>query len=377
MPLWKDVDPRVGAAYDLFGNGTDGAQGGAGPIRVEDSDRRSPRRTIRSQTSINSVNRTWNDTNGNYVPDCDLANRPRQRRVRALGEPELRRAQRHHALCRRRPRRLRRRGYNWDFTTEVQHQLRPGVSMTGGYYRNWFGNFLVTDNTLVTPADFDPFCITAPTRFAAARRRRVSGLRPVRRSAGEVRPGQQRGDAGRRTIGKLTARQRLLQRQHQRAARLGPSARRRRRHRAQRQRRLLRRRFSRRRGRQPSRQPVGLTAASATPVPFTATTINGQTICRIVTPFKGQTQVKGFMTLPVAGRLRRERHLPEHLGADHHGELRGDQRPDRAVARPQPGGLRDPSGVHVHGHGSADRPADDVRRSVDAARPAPGQTHSR
>ena len=55
------------------------------------------------------------------------------------------------------------RGYNWDFTTEVQHQLRPGVSMTGGYYRNWFGNFLVTDNTLVTPADFDPFCITAPS----------------------------------------------------------------------------------------------------------------------------------------------------------------------------------------------------------------------
>ncbi len=55
------------------------------------------------------------------------------------------------------------RGYNWDFTTEVQHQLSPRVSITGGYYRNWFGNFLVTDNTLVTPADFSPFCITAPS----------------------------------------------------------------------------------------------------------------------------------------------------------------------------------------------------------------------
>ena len=56
-----------------------------------------------------------------------------------------------------------RRGYNWDFTTEVQHELRPGWSITGGYYRNWFGNFLVTDNTLVTPADYDPSCVTAPT----------------------------------------------------------------------------------------------------------------------------------------------------------------------------------------------------------------------
>ena len=38
-----------------------------------------------------------------------------------------------------------------------------GWSITGGYYRNWFGNFLVTDNTLVTPADYDPYCVTAPT----------------------------------------------------------------------------------------------------------------------------------------------------------------------------------------------------------------------
>src|SRR5262249_59344160 len=35
--------------------------------------------------------------------------------------------------------------------------------ITGGYYRNWFGNFLVTDNTLVTPADYDPYCVTAPS----------------------------------------------------------------------------------------------------------------------------------------------------------------------------------------------------------------------
>ena len=29
------------------------------------------------------------------------------------------------------------RDYIWDFSTEVQHQLRPGMSLTGGYYRNW------------------------------------------------------------------------------------------------------------------------------------------------------------------------------------------------------------------------------------------------
>ena len=54
------------------------------------------------------------------------------------------------------------RPYSWDFSVEVQRELAPGVSMTGGYYRNWRGNFTVTDNLSVTPADFDPFCITAP-----------------------------------------------------------------------------------------------------------------------------------------------------------------------------------------------------------------------
>ena len=45
---------------------------------------------------------------------------------------------------------------------------------------------------------------------------------------------------------------------------------------------------------------VGLTAGVlSTPVPFTRTTINGQRICRIVTPFEGQTQLKGYTTVPL------------------------------------------------------------------------------
>jgi hypothetical protein len=54
------------------------------------------------------------------------------------------------------------RDYLWDFATELQHQLGSRTSMTGGYYRNWYGNFLVTNNTLVTPANYSPYCITAP-----------------------------------------------------------------------------------------------------------------------------------------------------------------------------------------------------------------------
>jgi hypothetical protein len=36
------------------------------------------------------------------------------------------------------------------------------VSLNIGYFRTWSGNFTATDNQLVTRADYDPFCITAP-----------------------------------------------------------------------------------------------------------------------------------------------------------------------------------------------------------------------
>src|SRR5262245_7339659 len=63
------------------------------------------------------------------------------------------------------------RDYLWDFGAEVQQQLSSRMSVTAGYYRNWYGNYLagfqgnavpVIDNLDVTPADFSPYCITAP-----------------------------------------------------------------------------------------------------------------------------------------------------------------------------------------------------------------------
>ncbi len=64
------------------------------------------------------------------------------------------------------------RDSNWDLSSELQHQLLEGLSVTTGYYFNTGGYFRNsatlsknrdTDNTLVGPSDFDPFCITAPT----------------------------------------------------------------------------------------------------------------------------------------------------------------------------------------------------------------------
>jgi hypothetical protein len=37
------------------------------------------------------------------------------------------------------------------------------VSLNGGYYRNWGANFNTTDNTLVGPGDYSPYCVMAPS----------------------------------------------------------------------------------------------------------------------------------------------------------------------------------------------------------------------
>jgi hypothetical protein len=52
--------------------------------------------------------------------------------------------------------------YNWQGSVSVQHQLRRNMGLTVAYFRTWYGGFLAVDNQAVTPADFDPFCITAP-----------------------------------------------------------------------------------------------------------------------------------------------------------------------------------------------------------------------
>jgi hypothetical protein len=51
---------------------------------------------------------------------------------------------------------------NWEFSTSLTQELMSRVSAEIAYYRRAQGNFLATDNLKVTPADYDPYCVTAP-----------------------------------------------------------------------------------------------------------------------------------------------------------------------------------------------------------------------
>ncbi|PYR30644.1 MAG: hypothetical protein DMF90_27175, partial [Acidobacteria bacterium] len=78
----KDLTPRLGAAYDLFGTGRTALKVAANKYLYAPG----PLTGNPATTIISSANRSWNDLpgvatrvtgvlgNGNFIPDCDLTN---------------------------------------------------------------------------------------------------------------------------------------------------------------------------------------------------------------------------------------------------------------------------------------------------------------
>ena len=152
----------MGAVFDLFGDGKTALKVTMGRY-VAKTTTAITQSNNPITTSVNSVTRTWNDTNGNYIPDCDLGNRAANGECLAVSNQNFGGLNITTLYDDDVLRGFGVRGYNWDFTTELQRELTPRLSVSGGYYRNWYGNFSRTRNTLTTPADYTPYCITAPT----------------------------------------------------------------------------------------------------------------------------------------------------------------------------------------------------------------------
>ena len=161
-PHWKDINPRVGVAYDLFGTGKTAVKATIG---------RYSQRNVGVATNNPATNqaasatRNWTDLNGNYVPDCVLDASVPGTNGECGALSDLTFGQIKAGNTRFADDALvgtNKEPYNWQSSVSVQHQLRAGMALNVGYFRTWYGGFIATDNQLVTPAGYDPYCITAP-----------------------------------------------------------------------------------------------------------------------------------------------------------------------------------------------------------------------
>ena len=162
VPNWKDLQPRLGINYDLFGNGKTAVKATLSRYVAQDAVGFS-RRFNPLTTTVAAATRTWSDrdlggaslpTNGDWIPQANElgAVTPSTFGTQVVSttiDPALREGW--HV-----------RPKNWEVSLGVQHEILPRLSADFTYYRRAYGNIEFTDNLALGPENYTPFCVTAP-----------------------------------------------------------------------------------------------------------------------------------------------------------------------------------------------------------------------
>jgi hypothetical protein len=156
MPNFKNWVPRLGAAYDLFGNGRTGIKGSVG--RYMQQDATSFPQTYNPMASV-TANLTWDDLNRD-----NIAQGERGCTFRAAG-CEINFAQLPTTFGARRNRNPDpdlKRPYQMVYNAGITQELRPGMGFSVNYYRREFHNVTFTTNLANPVSNYTPYTVTNP-----------------------------------------------------------------------------------------------------------------------------------------------------------------------------------------------------------------------
>lgn len=164
VPNFKDIGPRLGLSYDVFGNGKTALKATLSRY-VATSTVGTARLLNPINTSVNSTTRPWTDVNGDGLPQyaagcaypstgCELGvlsnNAFGQVNIATKYDPDTITG-------------WHKRRNNWEVSTSLTQQVMDRISVDIAYYRRAQGNFTTNDNLDVVPSDFNEYCVTAPT----------------------------------------------------------------------------------------------------------------------------------------------------------------------------------------------------------------------
>ena len=157
---WSDVSPRMGVAWDIFGDGRTAFKASAG--RYVGAAGAGNVQPVNPANAIDvSTSRTWIDANNNWFPDGDFTNPdpngefPAANLDVTFGQPVITRFFDDDFLKENRP-------YTWQYSAGVDRELMENVRLSVTYFRTMHYNQSVTDNENLDPSHFDTFSVTVP-----------------------------------------------------------------------------------------------------------------------------------------------------------------------------------------------------------------------
>ena len=174
---WKDVSPRLGLAYDLRGNGKTAVKFSVNRYALQEG-KNNTNNIHPVIAATNTSARRWTDSNNDRIVQGDPLNAAANAE---LGPSPNNNFGKPNTTIQFDPdwaTGFNTRPYNWETLVTVQHELFPRVGIEVSYSRRAYGNFITNDNTLVSPGDYDPFCVTAPidARIPGGGGNRICGL---------------------------------------------------------------------------------------------------------------------------------------------------------------------------------------------------------
>jgi len=162
VPNWKDLNPRLGVVWDPIGDGKTAIKAGVNRYVLSNTTGIANAFDY-ANAAVNSTTRSWTDTNGNFLPDCDLTNKATNGECGPLANQNFGSFV---STTNPDPNWITGRGkrpYSWQTSFSFDREVITGVEVSGGYYRTWFGNFYVIQNLTNSSSDWSQFCVTAPT----------------------------------------------------------------------------------------------------------------------------------------------------------------------------------------------------------------------